>query len=60
MNIILTHLASAGSLARNEMEDLRKAMPSIPHVLRRLHTNPENTKLSMFHVSKILLKIIVM
>ena len=38
----------AGSLAKAEMEDLRKAMPSIPHVLRKLHTNPDNNKLSMF------------
>ena len=29
------------------MVDLRKAMPSISHVLRKLHTNPDNNKLSM-------------
>ena len=38
----------AGSLAEEEMVDLRKAIPSVPHVLRKLHTNPENNKLSMF------------
>ena len=38
----------AGSLAKSEMEDLRKAMPSIPHVLVKLHRNPDNSKLSMF------------
>ena len=27
------------------MEDLRKAMPSISHVLRKLHTIPDNNKL---------------
>ena len=37
----------AGSLAKAEMIDLREAMPSIPHVLVKLHTNPENNKLSM-------------
>ena len=30
------------------MEDLRQAMPSIPHVLEKLYSNPNNTKLSMF------------
>ena len=30
------------------MEDLREAMPSIPHVLEKLHSNPDNNKLSMF------------
>ena len=38
----------AGSLAKSEMEDLRKAMPSIPHVLAKLHHDPDNSKLSMF------------
>ena len=38
----------AGSLAKSEMEDLRKAMPSIPHVLVKLHHDPDNSKLSMF------------
>ena len=38
----------AGSLGKAEMEDLRQAMPSIPDVLRKLHTNPDNNKLSMF------------
>ena len=38
----------AGSLAKSEMEDLRKAMPSIPQVLVKLHRNPDNSKLSMF------------
>ena len=37
----------AGSLAKSEMEDLRKAMPSIPHILAKLHRNPDNSKLSM-------------
>ena len=37
-----------GSAAKAEMEDLRQAMPSIPQVLRKLHTKPNNTKLSMF------------
>ena len=34
----------AGSL---EMEDVHNAMPSIPDVLRKLHTNADNNKLSM-------------
>ena len=37
-----------GSLGKAEMEDLRQAMPSIPDVLKELHTNPDNNKLSMF------------
>ena len=41
---------SAGSDAKAEMEDLRKAMPSIPDVLKELHTNPNNNKLSMFQI----------
>jgi len=32
------------------MEDLRKAMPSIPDVLKELHANPNNNKLSMFQI----------
>ena len=36
----------AGSLAKTEMEDLRKALSSISNVLRNLHTNPGNYKLS--------------
>ena len=43
------HIATpAGSLAKSEMEDLRKALSSIPHVLVKLHRNPDNSKLSMF------------
>ena len=37
----------AGSAAKTEMEDLRKALPSISNVLRNLHINPGNYKLSM-------------
>ena len=37
-----------GFLAKTEMEDLRKAMPSTSKVLRSLHTNPGNNKLSMY------------
>ena len=33
------------------MEDLREAMPSIPHVLEKLQSNPDNNKLSMFSKS---------
>ena len=44
----IIHPTYAGSLAKAEMEDLRKAMPSILHALRKLHTNPDNNKLSMF------------
>ena len=42
----------AGSLAETEMGDLRKAMPSIPHVLEKLHSNPGNHKLSKFSQQK--------
>ena len=38
----------AGSLAKSEMEDLRKAMPSIPHVLVKLYRSTDKSKLSMF------------
>ena len=43
-------IVSAGSDAKAEMEDLRKSMPSIPDVLKELHTNPNNNKLSMFQI----------
>ena len=43
-----SYFVYAGSLAKEEMVDLRKAMPSIPHVLRKLHTDQDNNKLSMF------------
>ena len=45
--ILIIFCAYAGSLAKAEMEDLRKAMPSISNVLRNLHTNPGNHELSM-------------
>ena len=32
------------------MVDLREAMPSIPHVLVKLHTNPENNKLILVRI----------
>ena len=47
--MIHDHISTpAGSLSKAEMEDLREAMPSIPHVLEKLHSNPDNNKLSMF------------
>ena len=45
--ILILFCLYAGSLAKTEMEDLRKALPSISKVLRNLRTNPGNNKLSM-------------
>ena len=47
----------AGSLAKTEMEDLREALPSISNVLRNLHTNPGNYKLSTLLKSAYLTKL---
>ena len=38
-----------GSVAKAEMEHLRQAMPYISQVLRKLHINPNNSKLSMYY-----------
>ena len=43
---LILYCLHAGSVAKTEMEDLRKALPSISNVLRNLHTNPGNYKLS--------------
>ena len=47
----------AGSLAKTEMEDLREVLSSISNVLRNLHTNPGNYKLSTLLKSAYLTKL---
>ena len=46
INIMYLPFYFTGSVAKAEMEHIQQAMPSISQVLRKLHTNPNNSKLS--------------
>ena len=49
INIMYLPFYFTGSVAKAEMEHIQQAMPSISQVLRKLHTNPNNSKLSMYY-----------